>query len=269
MLLQTTNLTKQYTGQHSSPVEALRGVSFELAEGEFASVQGPSGCGKSTLLLAVGALLQPTEGQVKIAGKNPYKLSPEGRAEFRAKHIGFVFQQFHLVPYLSVRDNVLVPILTGESNATPKRADALLEQFNLTQRATHPPAQLSTGERQRTAGALQIDTRRQCEVAAVEIYRQRSSAAARRHVGVDRRGPARRCESERPVVRRDLRPYGRCTGRGHCDGVTAHSRAGGECGRRRECDGSAGGAHSACNSQSAAAGGRYPQCAQSTHRGAE
>ena len=151
MLLQTTNLTKQYTGQNSSPVEALRGVSFELAEGEFASVQGPSGCGKSTLLLAVGALLQPTEGQVKIAGKNPYKLSPEGRAEFRAKHIGFVFQQFHLVPYLSVRDNVLVPILTGESNATPKRADALLEQFNLTQRATHPPAQLSTGERQRTA----------------------------------------------------------------------------------------------------------------------
>ena len=151
MLLQTNNLTKQYTGQNSSPVEALRGVSFELAEGEFASVQGPSGCGKSTLLLAVGALLQPTEGQVKIAGKNPYKLSPEGRAEFRAKHIGFVFQQFHLVPYLSVRDNVLVPTLTGESNATPKRADALLEQFNLTQRATHPPAQLSTGERQRTA----------------------------------------------------------------------------------------------------------------------
>ena len=88
---------------------------------------------------------------MKIAGKNPYKLSPEGRAEFRAKHIGFVFQQFHLVPYLSVRDNVLVPILTGESNATPERADALLEQFNLTQRATHPPAELSTGERQRTA----------------------------------------------------------------------------------------------------------------------
>ena len=151
MLLQTENLTKHYPGQNGSPVEALRGVSFELAKGEFVAVQGPSGCGKSTLLLAVGALLQPTEGQVKIAGKNPYGLSPEDRAEFRAKHIGFVFQQFHLVSYLSVRDNILVPTLTGELNADLGRADELLEQFNLTQRATHPPAQLSTGERQRTA----------------------------------------------------------------------------------------------------------------------
>jgi ABC-type lipoprotein export system ATPase subunit len=151
MLLQISNLTKQYTGQNSSPVEALRGVSFELAEGEFASVQGPSGCGKSTLLLAVGALLQPTQGQVKIGKKNPYKLSPEGRAKFRAKHIGFVFQQFHLVPYLSVRDNILLPTLTGESDAGPERADELLDQLQLTHRADHPPAQLSTGERQRTA----------------------------------------------------------------------------------------------------------------------
>ncbi len=151
MLLQAQDITKHYPGLNGSPVKALRGVSIEMEAGEFAAVQGPSGCGKSTLLLTAGALLQPTNGQVKIDGADPYALSPEDRAKFRAKNIGFVFQQFHLVPYLSVRDNILVPTLTDESNAGPKRADDLLGQFNLTHRAAHPPAQLSTGERQRTA----------------------------------------------------------------------------------------------------------------------
>ena len=151
MLLQAQDITKHYPGLNGSPVKALRGVSIEMEAGEFAAVQGPSGCGKSTLLLTAGALLQPTNGQVKIDGADPYALSPEDRAKFRAKNIGFVFQQFHLVPYLSVRDNILVPTLTGESGAGPERADALLDQLQLTHRADHPPAQLSTGERQRTA----------------------------------------------------------------------------------------------------------------------
>lgn len=151
MLLQAKELTKHYPGQNGAPVEALRGVSLEMAPGDFVAVQGPSGCGKSTLLLTAGALLQPTNGQVKIDGADPYDLSPEERAKFRAKNIGFVFQQFHLVPYLSVRDNILVPTLTGESDAGAERADALLDQLQLTHRANHPPAQLSTGERQRTA----------------------------------------------------------------------------------------------------------------------
>ena len=151
MLLQAQDITKHYPGLNGSPVKALRGVSIEMEAGEFAAVQGPSGCGKSTLLLTAGALLQPTNGQVKIDGADPYALSSENRAKFRAKNIGFVFQQFHLVPYLSVRDNILVPTLTGESDAGPERADALLDQLQLTHRANHPPAQLSTGERQRTA----------------------------------------------------------------------------------------------------------------------
>ena len=151
MLLQAQDITKHYPGQNGAPVRALRGVSLEMKDGDFAAVQGPSGCGKSTLLLTAGALLQPTNGQVKIDGTNPYALSPEDRARFRAKNIGFVFQQFHLVPYLSVRDNILVPTLTGESDAGLERADALLDQLQLTNRADHPPAQLSTGERQRTA----------------------------------------------------------------------------------------------------------------------
>ena len=151
MLLQAQDITKHYPGQNGAPVKALRGVSMEMENGDFAAVQGPSGCGKSTLLLTAGALLQPTKGQVKMDGSDPYALSPEDRAKFRAKNIGFVFQQFHLVPYLSVRDNILVPTLTGESDAGPGRADALLDQLQLTHRAEHPPAQLSTGERQRTA----------------------------------------------------------------------------------------------------------------------
>jgi len=151
MLLQTKELTKHYPGQNGAPVEALRGVSLEMASGDFVAVQGPSGCGKSTLLLTAGALLQPTRGSVTIGGSDPYALSPEDRARFRAQQIGFVFQQFHLVPYLSVRDNILVPTLTGEADALPERADALLEQLQLAHRAAHPPAQLSTGERQRTA----------------------------------------------------------------------------------------------------------------------
>ena len=151
MLLQAQDITKHYPGQNGAPVKALRGVSMEMKDGDFAAVQGPSGCGKSTLLLTAGALLQPTKGQVKMDGSDPYILSPEDRAKFRAKNIGFVFQQFHLVPYLSVRDNILVPTLTGESDAGPERADALLDQLQLTHRANHPPAQLSTGERQRTA----------------------------------------------------------------------------------------------------------------------
>jgi len=151
MLLQAENLTKHYPGQNGSPVKALQGISIGLEAGDFVAVQGPSGCGKSTLLLAAGALLQPTGGRVQVNGEDPYALSTEARAEFRARHIGFVFQQFHLVPYLSVRDNILVPTLTGESTAGHKRTDELLGQFNLAHRAEHPPAQLSTGERQRTA----------------------------------------------------------------------------------------------------------------------
>jgi ABC-type lipoprotein export system ATPase subunit len=84
----------------------LSNVSLDLAPGEFVAVAGPSGCGKTTLLLCAGALLSPDAGMIAIDGQQPYDLSPEGRARFRATHVGFVFQQFHLVPYLCVLDNV-------------------------------------------------------------------------------------------------------------------------------------------------------------------
>jgi len=132
-------------------VQALAGLSLSVDKGEFVLVHGPSGCGKTTLLLVLGTLLRPTSGTVQIEGESPYGMSPEPRCLFRARHIGFVFQQFHLVPYLNVLDNILVPALALPDVNARERARELLSRFGLTERAEHLPAMLSTGERQRTA----------------------------------------------------------------------------------------------------------------------
>ncbi len=133
-------------------VHAVDNVSFELSAGGFVALHGPSGCGKSTLLLMTGALLSPDEGKVEIAGKNPYDLNAEGRAAFRGEHVGFVFQQFHLIPYLDVLDNVLIGELAGEGKSDLlDRAHELLEKFNISHRLHHVPSKLSIGEQQRVA----------------------------------------------------------------------------------------------------------------------
>ncbi len=148
--LSITELTKRYPGPNGTVV-ALAGISLTVAAGEFVAVQGPSGCGKSTLLLAAGGLLRPDGGTVSVAGKDPYALTAEARAAFRATHIGFVFQQFHLVPYLSVLDNVLTPALAMPGEGALERAGELIAQFGLQDRQHHLPEQLSVGERQRAA----------------------------------------------------------------------------------------------------------------------
>ena len=167
MLLEIENLVKTYlTG--SQTVRAVDGVSLCVDAGEFVAVQGPSGCGKTTLLLVAGALLAPDSGLVRIAGKNPYELPADRRARFRAKHVGFVFQQFHLVPYLSVMENVLAPSLAADPQSSNEsalcaRAAELIAEFGLESRKHHVPGQLSTGERQRTALARRCSTaRRYC-----------------------------------------------------------------------------------------------------------
>lgn len=150
-LLQLESLSKSYRGPEGI-VNAVNEVSLSVGGGEFVAVHGPSGCGKTTLLLAAGALLRPTQGRVLLNGQDPYALSPGLRAQLRAVNVGFVFQQFHLVPYLDVLDNILAPTLAlGANGNAPARAIELAERFGLAERLHHVPGALSTGERQRVA----------------------------------------------------------------------------------------------------------------------
>jgi len=149
-VLHIDGLMKAYRAA-GKDVRAVDGFSIGVAAGEFVAVRGPSGCGKTTLLLAAGGLLRPDAGRVTIAGQDPYALSAEARARFRATHAGFVFQQFHLVPYLTVLENVLAAAIARPAAGARERAEGLLARFGLADRAAHVPAELSTGERQRTA----------------------------------------------------------------------------------------------------------------------
>ena len=149
-MLEFKNVSKIFHGP-SGDVQALQNVSLSVSRGELVAIQGPSGCGKTTLLLIAGALLKPGDGEVLVDGKNPYSLPPERRSTFRAEHVGFVFQQFHLIPYLTVLDNVLAPSVVWPQPDSLDRARELIDHFNLQHRIKHVPAELSTGERQRTA----------------------------------------------------------------------------------------------------------------------
>ena len=149
--LSVENLSKSFPDA-TEEVHAVIDVTLEVASGEFVALRGPSGCGKSTLLMAAGGLLEPSGGSISVSGTDLYSLNQDGRARFRAENIGFVFQQFHLIPYLDVRDNILAASLaTGDGDE--ERAEELLEHFGLTHRAHHVPAALSTGEKQRAAMA--------------------------------------------------------------------------------------------------------------------
>ncbi len=157
-MVKVQDLNKTYQGRTGS-VRALKDVSLEVEPGEFVAVQGPSGCGKTTLLLSVGALLMPTGGRVIVDGKEPYTLSAEARSRFRAATLGFVFQQFYLVPYLSVLDNILAPALATGAGDAQSRARELAAHFGLDDRLQHVPAELSVGERQRVALARAVFNR--------------------------------------------------------------------------------------------------------------
>jgi len=155
-MLELNRVEKTYTHKNQQ-IFALRQVTLQVDKGSFVAICGPSGCGKSTLLFAAGGLLKPDSGIVKIEETNLYMISADQRAQYRAIKIGFVFQQFHLVPYLNVLDNILAASLALEGiNQQMKvnlrnRALELIEHFGLIDRLLHVPSKLSTGERQRTA----------------------------------------------------------------------------------------------------------------------
>ncbi|MDZ7620213.1 MAG: ABC transporter ATP-binding protein [Patescibacteria group bacterium] len=149
-MLEVTGVTKRFAGP-AGMVTALEGVSLRAEPGEFLAVRGASGCGKTTLLMVLGGLLRPEAGEVRVDGQDPYRLSNEARCRFRAEKIGFVFQEFYLVPYLSVLENVMAPSLAKPRPDAAARAQELIRQFQMEDRAAHVPAALSTGERQRVA----------------------------------------------------------------------------------------------------------------------
>ncbi len=140
------------------PVEALRGVSFEIREGEHVAIVGPSGSGKSTLLHIMGCLDRPSRGSYRFDGHEVGGLDEEQRSRLRAHHIGFVFQFFHLIPRLSAIGNVEVPMLFAGLGRTERRERArqALEAVGLSHRLEHRPDQLSGGERQRVAIARAV-----------------------------------------------------------------------------------------------------------------
>ena len=135
----------------SGVLPVLSGVQLTLQPGDGLAVTGPSGSGKSTLLNILGTLESPTRGTVTVDGVNPFTLSEPDLAAFRNRHVGFVFQDHHLLPQCSVLENVLVPTLISPDPSAEADARKLLDRVGLSARLDHRPAELSGGERQRAA----------------------------------------------------------------------------------------------------------------------
>jgi lipoprotein-releasing system ATP-binding protein len=153
MPLTVQNLRKEYPTR-SGPLAVLKGADLTLARGEALAVMGPSGSGKSTLLHILGTLDRPTSGSIELEGTNPFQLSESALADFRNRHIGFVFQDHHLLPQCTMLENVLIPTLvdrSSKSNSHESWARELLNRVGLSDRLDHRPAELSGGERQRVA----------------------------------------------------------------------------------------------------------------------
>jgi putative ABC transport system ATP-binding protein len=157
LLIQMRDIKKKYLSG-GAPVYALKGVSLEVFQGEAVAVIGQSGSGKSTLLSIIGGLNAPSEGDIIIDGINLYSLTQERRADFRREYLGFVFQQFQLIPYLTALENVLLPLTTTRFPGRQKREMAMqaLEKVGMKEKQSRLPNQLSGGEQERVAIARAI-----------------------------------------------------------------------------------------------------------------
>ena len=151
-MFELKNVSKVYR-KRQHEVTAFRVDDLTIDRGEYVAVVGPSGSGKTTLLSMLGGMLSPDSGTVKVEGVSLYELSINDRAKLRRERIGFVFQTFNLLPYLSALDNVRVPLFLAkcEETAAREKAAALLDSLGLSQRLDHKPSELSTGQQQRVA----------------------------------------------------------------------------------------------------------------------
>lgn len=156
--IELTDLTKIYRTSEIETI-ALEDINLTIDKGEFLSVMGPSGCGKSTLLNIIGLLDRPTKGSVLIDGTDPSGLKDAGLSALRNTKLGFVFQSFHLIPSLSVADNIQLPLLYRRgvsASERRERVEAVIERVGLSHRRRHFPAQLSGGQCQRVAVARAV-----------------------------------------------------------------------------------------------------------------
>lgn len=159
--LAVRDLAKEFVTPRQT-LQVLRDISFDLAAGDAVAITGPSGSGKSTLLQILGTLDEPTSGEVRIGEERPFELSEPELARFRNRHIGFIFQDHHLLPQYSALENVLIPTLVGDETSgidVRERALELLDRVQLSHRKDHRPAELSGGERQRVAVARALINR--------------------------------------------------------------------------------------------------------------
>ena len=156
-MIELSNVSKIYHAERIETV-ALDQIELRVEAGEMVSIMGPSGCGKSTLLNLIGLLDEPTEGTVRVEGKEVANLGDKALADLRNQYIGFVFQSFHLIPDLSVVDNVEIPLLYRRLSRKERRERSLraLERVGLSSRTSHYPTQLSGGQQQRVAIARAI-----------------------------------------------------------------------------------------------------------------
>lgn len=152
MKIEANELSKIY-GEGESRVTALDRASFQIMPGDFISITGPSGSGKSTLLHLLSGLDQPTSGRLTYDGQNIYSLSDRERSALRRRSIGFVFQQFHLLPVLTARENILMPLLLDKKQPDEAYLEQLTQLLGIGSRLTHLPHELSGGQQQRVAVA--------------------------------------------------------------------------------------------------------------------
>lgn len=155
--IQVDNLVKEY-GKGKAAFTAVKGMSFDIDQGEFVSVVGESGSGKSTLLSMMGAMNSPTKGKILVDEIDVYSLSQDQRAEFRREFLGFIFQSYHLIPYLTVVENVMLPLTTIKMTRQDKvaMAERALQHVGLKGKEKRLPSEISGGEQERVAIARAV-----------------------------------------------------------------------------------------------------------------
>lgn len=150
LILKASDISKSYSSDKNR-IKVVDNYNIDLFSSEFVSLTGPSGCGKTTILMIIGCLLKPDHGTVEIDGLDIYSMNSSRIAEQRSKKIGFIYQDFKLIPYLTIKENILCSSLINDCGNLEDKANDLILRLGLNHRVNHRPEQLSAGEKQRTA----------------------------------------------------------------------------------------------------------------------